>query len=67
MHTYIHTSVYVICISIYIYIYDVSIGIHIYMHKYIHSDMGHQVAGRLGRVGRGDTVRGRLLSAEEGM
>ena len=52
---------------IYIYIYDVSIGIHIYMHKYIHSDMGHQVAGRLGRVGRGDTVRGRLPSAEEGM
>lgn len=67
MHTYIQVSVYVIYISIYIYIYDVSIGFHIYMHTYIHSDMGHRVAGRLGRVGRGDTERGRLLSAEEGM
>ena len=69
MHTYIHTNVYVICISlyIYIYIYDVSIGIHIYMHTYIHSGMGHQVAGGLSRVGRGDTVTGRLPSAEEGM
>lgn len=62
-------SVYVIYISfyIYIYIYDVSIGIHIYVPSYIHPDMGHQAAGRLGSVGRGDTARGRLLSAEEGM
>lgn len=67
MHTHIYTSVYVIYISLYIYIYDVSIGIHIYVPSYIHPDMGHQTAGRLGSVGRGDTARGRLLSAEEGM
>ena len=67
INAHIYTGECICNIYQHIYIYDVSIGFHIYMHTYIHSDMGHRVAGRLGRVGRGDTARGRLLSAEEGM
>ena len=63
MHTYTQICVYIKYISAYIdiYIYEVSIVLCIYTH----SDLGLRVAGTLGRVGRGHTVQGRLLLAEE--